>query len=214
MIDFYFNAFKSKNQIKIQEISSILGQHPYYVKGQQSIQFAINQLQLSWKNNCVPYKQFLLGLQKCIGDYDLFQKKECILVEKSTITKIKKYYYKLQDFFVNNEYESDEAAWELLLMTIKIKDIVGLLEREAEWVVVTLMQRINSTQEWIVGKPLVLIQGLISSDGPREQLLLSNKIIEENEEDKSDKKSQNNSEKQEINYDDDHYNKEQFSDIK
>ena len=79
-------------------------------------------------------------MQKCIGDYDIFQQKEILTIEKSTLEKIRKYFYKLQDFFGNSkDYDNEEGNWELLLMTIKIKDLINLSEREAEWIVINVM---------------------------------------------------------------------------
>ena len=49
-------------------------------------------------------------------------------------------YYKIQDSFgVFKDNNEKNIQWELLLLIVKIKDLINLDEREAEWLVIAIL---------------------------------------------------------------------------
>ena len=145
-------------------------------------------MKISWKNSQVGYGLFEDCLSRCIGDYHLFSKKEFMQVAASTLSKINVMYYKIEDSFGTHKEGPDRnKQWELLQLVIRIKELINLEEREAEWLVIAIMQVENSNSEWVVGKPIEMINKIISQDRKSGELL-NGQILEEDED--SDKHSQ------------------------
>ena len=109
-------------------------------------------------------------------------------VAASTLSKINVMYYKIEDSFGTHKEGPDRnKQWELLQLVIRIKELINLEEREAEWLVIAIMQVENSNSEWVVGKPIEMINKIISQDRKSGELL-NGQILEEDED--SDKHSQ------------------------